>query len=319
LRTLDQLDSTVRLLQATHLKQSELLKIATSPLLAASLMPAVISQFRREFPGVRVELLDVPVADVAESVRSGQADIGVCTSGQESRDLKSEVIFQDALCVACPEGHELAAMDSVEWADLVEFPLIVLMGKFMYPCEIEETYTDWVWVQGNDLDHYISEIQKWWEYRQKANYTVTHKEKSVRFHSDGTFSYIPEGDEYILNHYARNYGIMIGGIRIKKEVYFYPTVPTLTRDEKKTKDYFTWEDSEDIYGDEYEKLTTHVDHVQDEGSMTGWKTLGTRKEYTSSYVKGRDVEFVRTYTPKEGYEFLGTHNIGYVGFETTRN
>ena len=62
LRTLDQLDSTVRLLQATHLKQGEVLKIATSPLLAASLMPTVISQFRLEFPGVRVELLDVPVA-----------------------------------------------------------------------------------------------------------------------------------------------------------------------------------------------------------------------------------------------------------------
>jgi LysR family carnitine catabolism transcriptional activator len=116
LRTLDQLDSTVDLLRATHLKQGEVLKIATSPLLAASLMPAVISQFRLDFPGVRVELLDVPVADVAEAVRSGQADIGVCTSGQENRDLKSDIMFQDAL----------AAMDSVEWADLVEFPLILL-------------------------------------------------------------------------------------------------------------------------------------------------------------------------------------------------
>ncbi len=126
LRTLEQLDSTVRLLQATHLKQGEVLKIATSPLLAASLMPTVISHFRHDFPGVRIELLDVPVADVAESVRSGQADIGVCTSGQEGRDLKSEVMFHDALCVACPEGHALATMDSVEWSDLVEFPLILL-------------------------------------------------------------------------------------------------------------------------------------------------------------------------------------------------
>lgn len=126
LRTLEQLDSTVSLLQATHLKQSESLTIATSPLLAASLIPAVIAQFRHEFPGVKFELLDVPVADVAEAVRSGKADIGVCTSGQESRDLKSEVILQDALCVACPEGHVLASLDTVEWSDLVDFPLILL-------------------------------------------------------------------------------------------------------------------------------------------------------------------------------------------------
>jgi len=126
LRTLDQLDSSVQLLQATHIKQGETLKIATSPLMAASLMPDVIAQFRRDFPGVRVVLLDVPVADVAESVRLGQADMGVCTAGQESRDLKSAVMFQDALCVACPEGHALAGMDSVQWSDLVETPLILL-------------------------------------------------------------------------------------------------------------------------------------------------------------------------------------------------
>lgn len=125
-RTLEQLDSTVRQLQSTHLKQGELLKIATSPLLAASLMPSVIAHFKHDFPNVKIELLDVPVADVAETVRTGQAHIGVCTSMQDTRDLKSDVVFRDALCAACPEGHMLASQDSVAWADLIEFPLVLL-------------------------------------------------------------------------------------------------------------------------------------------------------------------------------------------------
>ena len=86
LRTLDQLDSTVRLLQATHLKQGEVLKIATSPLLAASLMPTVISQFRLEFPGVRVELLDVPVADVVAETRRRATAAGV----QSAPDVRAQ-------------------------------------------------------------------------------------------------------------------------------------------------------------------------------------------------------------------------------------
>lgn len=125
-RTLEQLDGTVRQLQLNYLQQGESLRIATSPLLASSLMPGVMATFKGEFPGVRIELLDVPVAAVAETVKAGQADMGICTSAQDLQGLKSEVIFQDSLCVVCPEQHTLAASEAVEWGDLGEFPLILL-------------------------------------------------------------------------------------------------------------------------------------------------------------------------------------------------
>lgn len=125
-RTLEQLDSSVRQLQGLYLKQSESLKIATSPLLAASLMPTVIAHFKHDFPSIKIELLDVPVADVAETVRSDLAHVGICTSVQDTRSLKSEVVFRDALCAACPQGHVLALQDSVAWSDLAEFPLVLL-------------------------------------------------------------------------------------------------------------------------------------------------------------------------------------------------
>ncbi|MEN9889526.1 MAG: hypothetical protein RL559_1563 [Pseudomonadota bacterium] len=125
-RTLEQLDATVRQLQLNYLQQGESLRIATSPLLASSLMPGVMATFKGEFPGVRIELLDVPVAAVAETVKAGQADMGICTSAQDLQGLKSEVIFQDSLCVVCPEQHTLAASEAVEWGDLGEFPLILL-------------------------------------------------------------------------------------------------------------------------------------------------------------------------------------------------
>jgi len=125
-RTLEQLDGAVRQLQTAYLKQGESLRIATSPLLASSLMPAVIAAFKNDFPGIRLDLLDVPVAAVAETVKSGQADLGLCTSVQDLQGLKSEIVFQDTLCVVCPQEHTLASSDSVEWGDLLEFPLILL-------------------------------------------------------------------------------------------------------------------------------------------------------------------------------------------------
>lgn len=126
LRTLEQLDNTVRQLQTSYLKQGELLRIATSPLLASSLMPPVMATFKIDFPGVRLELLDVPVASVAEMVKAGQADLGICTSAQDLLGLKSKTIFEDTLCVVCPEEHPLAAFESLDWSDLTDAPLILL-------------------------------------------------------------------------------------------------------------------------------------------------------------------------------------------------
>ncbi len=126
LRTLEQLDNTVQQLQTNYIKQGESLKIATSPLLALSLIPPVMAAFKNDFPGVRLELFDVPVASVSETIKSGQADLGICTSVQDNLGLKSEVIFQDTLCVVCPEAHALAACESLEWGDLIDLPLILL-------------------------------------------------------------------------------------------------------------------------------------------------------------------------------------------------
>lgn len=126
LNTIELLDGAVHKLQTAYLEQGESLRIATSPLLASSLMPAVIAAFKSDFPGVRLELHDVPVAAVAETVKAGQVNLGICTSVQDLQGLKSETIFQDALCVVCPQDHLLANHESVEWAELAEFPLILL-------------------------------------------------------------------------------------------------------------------------------------------------------------------------------------------------
>ena len=125
-KTLEALDSAVLQLQAGHLKQGEQIRIATSPLLASSLMPPLMAAFKQDFPGVRLDLLDVPVALVADMVKTGQADVGICTSAPDQHELKTEPIFQDTLCVLCPQAHPLAAIDKVDWADLIDVPLILL-------------------------------------------------------------------------------------------------------------------------------------------------------------------------------------------------
>ncbi len=119
-------DEAVLSLQQMREQQQERLTLATSPLLAASLMPAVIAAFRAEFPNVAIALRDVPVDQVAGLVLRGEADIGLCTADGASEGLHAEVLLRDALMLACPADHPLAARGEVRWSDLLEWPLILL-------------------------------------------------------------------------------------------------------------------------------------------------------------------------------------------------
>ena len=100
--------------------------VATSPLLAATLLPQLLSSFRLRFPGIEVDLLDLPVDGIAQAVREGRADFGVCTADQEVTGLVTTPLYQDRLMLACLADHPLAGRKEVRWSELAGEPMALL-------------------------------------------------------------------------------------------------------------------------------------------------------------------------------------------------
>jgi DNA-binding transcriptional LysR family regulator len=100
--------------------------VATSPLLAATLLPQLLASFRLRFPDIAVDLLDLPVDGIAQAVREGRADFGVCTADQEVAGLLTTTLYQDRLMLACLADHPLAGRKEVRWSELVGEPLALL-------------------------------------------------------------------------------------------------------------------------------------------------------------------------------------------------
>jgi len=122
----DELDSALEGLRQSSHRRSGRLSLATSPLLGATLVPSLLASFLKEHASVRVELLDLPVNAIAEAVRSGHVDFGVCTQDAEVPDLVSTVLFQDSLMLACLPTHPFANRRSVRWTELVGEKLVLL-------------------------------------------------------------------------------------------------------------------------------------------------------------------------------------------------
>jgi DNA-binding transcriptional LysR family regulator len=120
------LDSGIQTLQEGKRRKSERLTLATSPLLAGTVVPAVIAKFREQFPNVDVTLADVPVDQVVSQVRESKADFGICTADAALTDLIAQVLYQDTLMLACSPDHPMAERAQATWSDLIDQPLILL-------------------------------------------------------------------------------------------------------------------------------------------------------------------------------------------------
>ncbi|SPT57582.1 LysR family transcriptional regulator [Actinomadura welshii] len=82
-------------------------RIATLPSLAATLLPAVVSRYRRDRPGVRVQIEDALLGQVLERVDAGHADLAVTVLTEPPGPLAFRQIAADHFFCVFPPGHPL--------------------------------------------------------------------------------------------------------------------------------------------------------------------------------------------------------------------
>jgi LysR family transcriptional regulator, carnitine catabolism transcriptional activator len=109
-----------------------LVRIATLPSLAATLLPAVVSVFRQDHPEVGISIEDSLLGQVIAYVDGGDADLAITVSGDLPAGLTFEPIAVDEFSCVFPSGHRFAAGDSdpaeggapLTWSDLHDEPFI---------------------------------------------------------------------------------------------------------------------------------------------------------------------------------------------------
>ena len=125
-RALADLDAAFERARAHADHGSDRLTVATSPLLAAELLPGLIATFQAEYPGLRVTINDMGVDAIAQAVRRAQADLGICTAEADMPGFEVRTLHQDRMMLACHPAHPLAAWRAVRWREIVAEPLILM-------------------------------------------------------------------------------------------------------------------------------------------------------------------------------------------------
>jgi DNA-binding transcriptional LysR family regulator len=102
------------------------LTVAGPPLLIEALIPKLLVPFKRDFPGVRVVIIDARDERIVEAVRSGQADLGIGSFASVDEELSRTRLARDTLSLFCAGNHRFAKLRAPKWSDIEGVPLISL-------------------------------------------------------------------------------------------------------------------------------------------------------------------------------------------------
>lgn len=123
-RVLEDLGHAQRCAMDLRSQKTGVVRIATSQIIAWTLMPPVFSAFRKLRPDVRLEPLDLPMDQVLPSLLAGQADLAITLRKPTEGDLQSIPVFGSRVHLACPADHPWAARKRMHWKVIAGEPLI---------------------------------------------------------------------------------------------------------------------------------------------------------------------------------------------------
>ena len=103
--------------------QMGILRIGTLSSVATSWLPGVLKDFRRDHPGIDIELLVEEQEGIERSLMEGRIDCGFLRLPTRG-EFDSTFLWTDRLLAILPEGHHLCACDRVPIQALGDYPFI---------------------------------------------------------------------------------------------------------------------------------------------------------------------------------------------------
>ncbi|SEJ37358.1 LysR family transcriptional regulator [Paraburkholderia diazotrophica] len=124
-KSLHDMETVLRDARALGEGESGIVRVACLPTFAASVLPELIIDMKREVPRVVFQIRDVVASTVNALVRNEEVDIGL--TGGEVLDPMLEVLRTgvDRLVAVCPQAHPLARKRRIGLNDLAQAPLVL--------------------------------------------------------------------------------------------------------------------------------------------------------------------------------------------------
>lgn len=117
-------ENTVSVIEGLSRSELGYLRLAVTPSVATTVLPAVIFRFAQKFPKVQIDLRDMDSVTIARELDRERADIGI-GSLPEVEGMRRTELFSDAFGLVCRKDDPLAKdWDKLSWRTMGDHPII---------------------------------------------------------------------------------------------------------------------------------------------------------------------------------------------------
>ena len=97
---------------------------------SGSLLPPLLAEFSRLYPGVHVTVRQLPAGQLEEQLDKGDLDLGIAYSPPATDNIVAEKLFDEPLVLVVGTKHPLAHKRKIHMAALDGEPLMLLTAEF---------------------------------------------------------------------------------------------------------------------------------------------------------------------------------------------
>ena len=115
---LEQMDALVAIANRTGRGEAGQLAIGFYTSLSNGNLRATLMDYARRFPQIGISMIESSRLRLATALRNGGLDIAIVTGESPLLDCKAAPLWSERILLALPEGHRLAASETVYWTDL---------------------------------------------------------------------------------------------------------------------------------------------------------------------------------------------------------
>ncbi|MCF6367559.1 LysR family transcriptional regulator [Rhizobium halophilum] len=124
----DQLDHAVKTAGMAAVGEYGRLRIGIHALIPRSFLADLIGQYRKNHPGIEVDITEGTARDAVMQLRADRLDVAFVAGTPELPDCHSRPIWTEPLVAVLPDRHRLAGQSAITWADLFGEAFLVRHG-----------------------------------------------------------------------------------------------------------------------------------------------------------------------------------------------
>ncbi len=118
------------------------LRIGAVQTIGTYFLPAVLSQFHRDYPDVSVRVDELSASEVENGVADGSLDLGISFDPSGSRELERTKLFDEQFVMIVGSKHPLASRKRIAISDLKGLPLCLLTREFCTRRMIDAAFSE---------------------------------------------------------------------------------------------------------------------------------------------------------------------------------